>query len=292
MRKFLLIALSLIAVIGSAQDDSTKLDKKMLTTAILTETVVYTGMITGLRYLWYDDVPRVPFHYYNDNAGYLQIDKFGHAYGAYLESKVCYEWLRRAGVKKNKALIYGGSMGIILQTPIEIFDGLYQGWGFSWGDMLANAGGSALLITQELLFDESKIDFKFSFSRSEYAQEANGMLGDSYIEGIAYDYNGHSYWLSFSPSSKIPKWINLSLGYSANGMFGEFRNRSAWGGVQLPKADRTRQFLLSFDIDWTKVETDRPFLRKLFLAINHIKLPFPTIEYNSAGRWKFHALYF
>jgi hypothetical protein len=286
------ITFALIAVFSNAQEDTTKLDKNVLARAIVTETVVYTGMISGLRYLWYNDVPRVPFHFYNDNAGYLQIDKFGHAYGAYVESKICYEWLRKAGVSRNKALIYGGSMGVVLQTPIEIFDGLYQGWGFSWGDMIANASGSVLLIAQELLFDESKVDFKFSFSRSQYAEQSNGMLGDSYLDGIAYDYNGHSYWMSFSPSSKIPQWINLSVGYSANGMFGEFENRNTWGGVLLPKADRTRQFLLSLDVDWTKIETTRPFLQKLFFAMNHIKLPFPALEYNSLGQWKLHALYF
>jgi len=274
------------------QQDTARINKKILTTAIATESALYAGTITGLRYLWYKDVPRVPFHYYNDNAGYLQIDKFGHAYGAFIESKICYEWLLKAGVSKNKALLYGGTMGLILQTPIEIFDGIYEGWGFSWGDMAANAGGSLFLIAQELIFDEQDLDFKFSFSRSPYADLSNGMLGDSHLESLFLDYNGHTYWFSFLPAEKMPAWINLSFGYSANGMYGEFKNRSSWNGVTLPETERTRQYLISLDIDWTKIKTDKPFLKKLFFALNHIKLPFPALEYNSLGQWKVHALYF
>jgi hypothetical protein len=47
------------------------------------------------------------------------------------KSYIGYHWLRSAGVFRNKALIYGGSLGFVLQAPIEIFDGLYEGWGFS-----------------------------------------------------------------------------------------------------------------------------------------------------------------
>ncbi len=273
------------------------LNKKRLATAIVAKSVAYGGLMYYLGNVWYKGRERVPFHYYNDNAGYLQIDKFGHAYGAYLESEICYYWLRRSGVKRNKALIYGASMGFILQTPIEIFDGIYPGWGFSWGDMWANAAGPAFFIAQEVLFDKQVVDFKFSFTRSPYSAESNGMLGDTYLQSLFYDYNGHTYWLSSNlrnviPSPKIPKWLNVALGYSANGMYGEFENRSSWGGVALPEVDRYRQFLFSLDIDWTQIETDIIFLQKLFEVLNHVKIPFPALEYNSLGEWRLHAFYF
>lgn len=41
-------------------------------------------------------------------------------------------------LKYTKELIYGGPIGLIFQTPIEIFDGLYEKWGYSWPDMAAN----------------------------------------------------------------------------------------------------------------------------------------------------------
>ncbi|MFT4758517.1 MAG: hypothetical protein ACI9XO_003418 [Paraglaciecola sp.] len=99
-----------------------------------------------LQFVWYQDKEGVPFHFYDDSKGYQQIDKMGHAYGAYLESYLCYKWLRSTGLSKKKSLLYGGTMGLVLQTPIEIFDGLYDSWGFSWSDMVPNTAGAALLI--------------------------------------------------------------------------------------------------------------------------------------------------
>ena len=144
-----------------------------------TQKLVWTAGITGLTYaggmsflgwVWYSDVPRVPFHWYNDNAGYLQMDKMGHAYAAYGQSLLGYQAFRRAGVKRNAAIWWGGSLGFFMQLPIEIFDGLYQGWGFSWGDVLANTAGSALVMGQEYVFDRQLMRFKFSFWRSTYAE--------------------------------------------------------------------------------------------------------------------------
>jgi uncharacterized protein YfiM (DUF2279 family) len=296
---FLLIAFLVVALNTKAQPDtlSVKLNKPMLATAIATQAVLYTGGISYLSFVWYKDHERVPFHYYNDNAGYLQMDKFGHAYASYFESYVCYHWLRKAGVSKNKALLYGGTMGLVLQTPIEIFDGMYEGWGFSWGDMAANAAGSALLIGQELLFDEQVIRHKFSFSKSAYFDQANGYLGNTLLESFFYDYNSHTHWFSvnanrFIMKNSLPPWINISVGYSANGMFGEFENRQYYRGVRLPEVDRTRQFLLSLDVDWEKIPTSSPFLKTLFKGMNFIKIPFPTIEVDSKGQLRGYWFYF
>lgn len=295
----IIILLSLFSSIGFAQSnqDSSSINKKMLRNIIITESTLYLGSMAYLQYVWYKDSKRVPFHYYNDNAGYLQIDKLGHAYGAYIESKIGYNWLRKAGVSKKKSLIYGASLGLILQTPIEIFDGIYEYWGFSWGDMAANAAGCGIIIAQELAFDRQVVDMKFSFTRSPYAGETHGMLGNNIVESIFYDYNGHTYWLSMGISEiinhpKIPKWLDLSLGYSAEGMLGEFENRKTWRGKPLPELQRYRQFYLSLDIDWTAIQTDRYLLKQLFQALNYIKLPFPALEYNTLGEWKLRALYF
>ena len=274
-----------------------EIDKRKLRTAIITESALYVGSMAYLQFVWYKDSERVPFHFYDDSKGYLQIDKMGHAYAAYLESYLCYKWLRSAGVSKKKSLLFGGTMGIILQTPIEVFDGLYENWGFSWSDMAANAAGSMLLIGQEVLFDEQLFKYKFSFSRSSYASLANGYLGDSTLESLLLDYNGHTYWLSTNVNKyllkdKLPDWLCISAGYSANGMYGEFENRSSWRGVSIPETERYRQYLLSIDVDWTKIPTRSKFLKRVFQALNFVKIPAPTLEFASGGRSRGHWLYF
>jgi len=277
--------------------DSTTINKSKLVTAIVTQSTLYFGSMAYLQFVWYKDKERVPFHFYNDSKGYLQIDKMGHAYGAYLESYLCYNWLRNAGVSKKNSLLFGGTMGVILQTPIEIFDGRYENWGFSWSDMAANTAGSLLLIGQEVLFDKQLFQYKFSFSRSEYAPLSNGYLGDNTLESLFLDYNGHTYWLSTNLNNillknKLPDWLNISFGYSANGMYGEFENRTSWGGVEIPPTERYRQFLISLDIDWTKIPTDSKLLKKVFHALNFIKIPAPALELSGVGKPKGHWIYF
>ncbi len=291
----LLICLFVINAFGqdSLLINQPSINKSKLRAAIITESVLYVGSMAYLQFVWYNDKERVPFHFYDDSKGYLQIDKIGHAYGAYIESYLCYKWLIDAGINKKKSLLFGGTMGIILQTPIEIFDGLYEDWGFSWSDMAANTAGSFLVIGQEILLDEQFLQFKFSFSRSVYAPQSNGYLGDNTLESLFLDYNGHTYWLStnvnnFLWKERLPDWINIAVGYSANGMFGEFKNKNSWRGVSIPETKRYRQFLLSPDIDWTKIPTQSKFLKGLFLALNFIKIPAPAIEINGLGKLKGH----
>lgn len=300
MSIFRIILLSVLLYAGHHRvypQASDTLDRKKLTRIIVAESVFYAGGISYLQFIWYSDKERVPFHFYNDNQGYLQVDKLGHAFGAYMESYIGYHWLRSAGVKRNKALLYGGTLGLVLQTPIEIFDGMYEGWGFSWGDMIANAAGSALVVGNELLFDEQLVKLKFSYWRSPYAKQANGYLGDNFLESLFLDYNAHTYWLSLpltmpSGNGRLPDWLNLSVGYSANGMFGEFRNRRSYRGVALPYTERYRQYLFSLDVDWTKIPTRSGFLKALLNALVFIKIPFPAIEVNTKGQIKLHGIYF
>lgn len=257
---------------------------------------LYFGSMAYLQFVWYEDKERVPFEFYNDSKGYNQIDKCGHMYGAWLESYVAVKSLKWSGLSSRQAAWIGGSTGFLMQLPIEIWDGMYEGWGFSWSDVGANALGSALVITQELLFEDQPVKYKFSFSRSPYAKMANGYLGDG-INEVFYDYNGHTYWLTLGlkrivPYEGIPEWIDLAVGYSAGGMFGEFKNRTSYRGVPIPETQRYRQFLFSLDIDFSKIPTRKPWLKNLFSHLFILKIPFPTLEFNTKGEVKLHPIYY
>ncbi len=285
-----------IKIVENDSTDTVSLNKARLATSISSFTLAYVGSMSYLQYIWYKDDQRVPFHFYNDVKGYKQIDKFGHMYGAYLESYIGFHSLLWAGVERKKAALYGGSLGFILQLPIEIWDGLYEGWGFSWSDVGANTLGSALVIGQELAFGEQVVKYKLSFSPSPYAQQANGYLGSN-IDQLFYDYNGHTYWLSIGinrliPNPKIPDWLNLAFGYSAGGMFGEFSNLKQYRGVVIPETERFRQFLFSLDIDFTKIPARNKKVRTLLNSMFLIKIPFPAIEINTKGGFIVHPLYF
>jgi len=276
--------------------DTVSIKKSRLITVISGFSVGYLGSMAYLQYVWYKDHMRVPFEFYNDLRGYNQIDKFGHVYGAYMESYIGFHSLLWAGVSRKKAIIYGGSLGFFMQLPIEIWDGMYEGWGFSWSDVGANALGCFLIVGQELAFHEQIVKYKFSFSPSPYARQANGYLGEGFNQ-LFYDYNGHTYWFSTGinrliKNDVIPEWVNFAIGYSAGGMFGEFENKTQYYGVTIPETERYRQFLFSFDIDFTKIPTRNKSLKKLFNSMFMIKVPFPAIEINTKGQLKCHSFYY
>ena len=77
----------------------------MVATALVTEAAVYAGGMSYLQFIWYKDHERVPFHFYNDNKGYLQIDKAGHAFGASMASMIYPQLIQRhtTGLSRLKA---------------------------------------------------------------------------------------------------------------------------------------------------------------------------------------------
>lgn len=303
MKKLNLLIFSLIFLFVNCFSQSLKdsipqrqIDKKILTSAIITESSLYVAGMSYLQFVWYKDSERVPFEFYNDNKAYLQMDKFGHSFASYGESYLAYQWLRKAGVSKNKALLYGGPVGFIMQAPIEIFDGLYEGWGFSWGDVIANASGSIFMIGQELLFDEQILRYKIGYARSQIAKETYGLLGNNAWESFFYDYNSQSYWLSVNANKLflkdvLPPWLNIAVGYSTDGVLGYYENKTYYHDHKLNEYERTRQFLFSLDIDWEKIPTNSKLLKGLFVGLNFIKIPFPALEFNTKGKFVWHWMF-
>ena len=173
-------------------------------------------------------------------------------------------------------------------------DGFSAEWGASFGDIAANGLGTGLYVGQELLWDEQRIKLKYSFHRTRFAEIRPNKLGDGFLEEVLKDYNGQTYWLSanvhsFFKQSKIPKWFNVAFGYGAEGLIAGTKQTQL---QILPNQQRYRQFYLSVDIDLTKIETNSKFLNSVFSVINFIKIPAPTLEINSLGKMKFHAIYF
>lgn len=280
-----------------AKNDSSKIEKKTIFKAVAFTSVYYVSSIYLLNKTWYKGRQIVPFHFYNDNKGYLQVDKFGHMFGSYVYSYIGYHSLLQLGATRKESLIFGSTLGFVLQFPIEIMDGIHEGYGFSLGDIAANTMGSALVLGQELLFKEEVIKYKFSYWESRYSKNSNGYFGETTMNRLLKDYNGHTYWFSM-PVNKIvcnqnlPAWLNIAVGYGANGMYGEFVNVSSYNGVSIPPTNRYRQYLLSLDIDWARIKTKSKFLKLVLEGMNFIKLPFPTLEYNSKSEFKGYWIYF
>ena len=300
MFKNTIITLVLILVLPSlvnAQRDSVSFfapsqvyNKTRFTTLVVTEATLYGGSMIGLNSLWYKDYPRSSFHFFDDNAEWQQMDKVGHMTTSFAIGKAGIDLLKWSGVERKKAIWYGGALGSVYQSTIEILDGFSSQWGFSWGDFSANTVGSVLLIGQELAWDEVRIVPKFSFHQSVYPQYRPNMLGSNLAEQILKDYNGQTYWLSFNISSflhednRFPAWLDLSLGYGAEGMTGAvFNPPFDKNGYYLPVFDRYRKFYVSLDADLTRIKTRSHFLKTVFNTIGFIKIPAPAIGFSEKG---------
>jgi len=94
---------------------------------------------------------------------------------------------------------------------IEVFDGISEEWGFSWGDYLANIGGSGLYLLQQLKWKEQRIHIKFSSHINDYGNDglnnrADSIFGKNFFTRTLKDYNAQTYWVSInikSFSSKV-----------------------------------------------------------------------------------------
>ena len=274
---------------------SDTLNTKRLKTLVISEAAVASATLVALNQVWYADYPRSNFHFINDNAEWLQMDKMGHVFSSYHLGSFGADALKWSGATRKNQLLYGSTLGLAFLTTVEIFDGYSKNWGASLGDVVANVAGTALYVSQELVWKEQRIVPKFSFHTTPYASARPNVFGNTLQEQILKDYNGQTYWLSaniysFSKSSQIPKWLNIAVGYGAEGMI--TGNDAFVNTIFLPESKRYRQFYLSLDVDLTKIKTKSHFVKTVLTIFNSIKIPAPTIEIKGSGSTKFHFIYF
>jgi len=297
---FLLQALLLSLYSGAQSDTVQKPSNKTRKAIVLGGTgALAMGSLVGLNQIWYAQYNTGSFHFFNDNKAWLQMDKVGHAYTAYQTSRLMMDAFDWAGFDRKKKIWIGGSIGFVYLTAIEIMDGYSRGWGYSWGDQIANLAGSAMAMAQEGFWREQRFVLKYSYAESGLARFNPDLLGDSFGSRLIKDYNAQTYWLSFGSSVSgkkdplVPKWLALSFGYSAYGMLGGHYNNllAQEPNGQVYQMERQRRYYLSLDIDFTKIKARSKLVRTLFTVVNLLKFPAPAVEFTKHGV-RFLPIYF
>jgi VanZ family protein len=292
---FILGSLWVIPVSASSQTDPDSIEVvrpnyRLLHGMFAVQSVLYVGSLYGLSKTWYKN-PFTNFTVADDTHEWKQIDKVGHLYTSYQISRHTAALYRKTGVSRKQAILYGAISGFFFQTPIEILDGFSPDYGFSPGDMVANLTGSVLFVGQSFLWDEQRIQPKFSTHFTNYARVRPELLGNSKSEQWLKDYNGQTYWFSFSPrsflpGSKWPKWLCLSVGYGIENMVAAETSKSVEIGYE-----PYRQYYLSLDIDFTKIKTRSKFVKNIAFMVNTLKIPAPAFEFSKNGV-NFRPFYF
>jgi hypothetical protein len=279
-------------------------DKKKIWIVGGSQAALWAGSFIALNKAWYADYPKQSFHFFNDWKEWQQMDKVGHVWSSYQISRLSGDMWKWTGINEKKAVWLGGISGVAYMSIIEILDGFSAEWGFSTGDMLMNITGSGLYVAQQLAWKEQRLQLKMSYSAFDYepgdVYRARELFGESVASKILKDYNAQTYWLSanlrsFFPDSKIPRWLNLSLGYNARVMLGARENiwtDEAGNTIDRSDLERYRRFFLSVDVDLTKIRTRSKILRSVFSVVNMVKIPAPALEWDSRGKFVGHLLYF
>lgn len=286
-------------------EPATELNKSRLRTVNISAATSYTGLMLLLNEYWYKDFPKSKFHFHNDNNTWNQMDKVGHVWTSYREGLTMIQLYRWAGLEDRKAIWVGGLMGSVYQTSIEILDGYSENWGASSGDLLANAIGSGLVISQELAWQEQKFFFKFSPSYSSYnnypdhiQNRVDDLYGSGIAERLLKDYNKQSYWMSFHPSvlgigRQVPEWLNISLGYGIENVFGATENEWLINEMLIDvntTYPRLREYYLGLDVRLSKLNVSNKHLHRILVFLDFVKLPWPSISLKSNGKFVFNAL--
>lgn len=269
-----------------------------LKTVVITEVATGVAISAGLYFLWYRKHPRSHFHFFNDNGEWLQMDKIGHATTAYNIGTIQYDLMRWCGVKNDASIAVGGLTAIGYMSIIEIFDGFSSKWGFSTGDMIANIFGAALFAAQQKGWNQQRISLKWSFHSSPYAKYYPAELGSGFLSRMIKDYNGQTYWLSFNVASFLPAnsgfpyWLNMSVGYGAEGMIGARTNPATINGKPVPDFPRYRKFFFAPDADLYRIPTNSSFYNAAAYLTRFSKIPAPTLEWSKFKGFRFIPIYY
>ena len=301
MRSLLFLFLTFSLSVSKAQsflEPADSLNKKRFIGVSAVGATAWAGSISALHFVWYKNFEKSSFHFFDDSHEWGQMDKMGHLYTSLQFAAMVDDMYKWSGVDHKKSAIISAAYSFGYMTTFELLDAYNLKWGFSWSDVGFNALGTATYFTQAYLWDEQYCRFKFSVNESGLAQYRPNVLGSDFASRLLKDYNGQTYWMSFNPiywfksESKIPKWINLSLGYGiGDQLIGDGGTYVVTDGNEQLSFTPYRQYYLSLDVDFQAIPTDSRLLKLLFRTLNVIKVPFPTVEFSERGV-QFHPLYF
>ena len=246
---------------------------------------VGSAFIGGNAYLyhyfkkaWWSGTRAKHFFFHADwDQWFRDQDKFGHMFGGYHLARIGYSALREACVSDRKALFWATAYAAAFQLQIEIFDGQFQKYGFSYADMIANTTGQTLFVMQTLYPRLRAIKPTFSYHKTLALQNTEAGLIQSELRP-SLDYSGQTYWFSADmnqllPDGAKPYWpsfIRLSVGHSVT----DWVDPTPPGSLQRAK----RKILLSLDFDPEKLPGNLPLWRTIKHTLSYYHFPAPALE--------------
>jgi uncharacterized protein YfiM (DUF2279 family) len=201
-------------------------------------------------------------------------DKFGHAFGGYHLARIGNALLRSTCISKNHAILWSAAYAAAFQVQIEVWDGMYKKYGFSYADVIANTTGTALALLHETHPATRAFKPTISYSRSAAMRNADNIPGEL---RPSLDYSGQTYWLSADVNALLPaegkpfwpSFLRVSVGHSI----------TDWIDPKTGANMRAkRRILLSLDLDAEKLPGDNRFWKTFKRQLGYIHLPSPALQ--------------
>ena len=228
-------------------------------------------------YLRFKDIwwshPTTSFHFYRgwrqtkgwydfglDDSLWHHMDKLGHYYNSRFASLLLSDTANWIGFNKNQSLWIGAFSSWLLFLQIELFDGQFEQWGFSLGDLAANTAGSFMPLLSERVPFFQNFQLKLSYHASAEIDRERFMVED---------YAGMTFWLTTSPRQLLPEMLDRFWPDFLNFAFGYSVSQKTHGEVEL---------YLGLDYDLSTIETKSPVINRLLGYLNYAHLPAPAIK--------------
>ena len=223
---------------------------------------------------WWSGERAPHFFFHADwDQDFRDQDKLGHMLGGYHLARIGYAGLREACVSEKKAIVWSAAYAALFQLQIEIFDGRFKKYGFSYADMIGNTAGQAIAVMQELHPALRAIKPTFSYHKTRALKNS---ANTSELRP-SLDYSGQTYWFSADMSQLLPdgasqywpSFIRLSAGHSI----------TDWVNPQTGDTQRAkRRIVLSLDFDPDKLPGDAPLWRTIKHTLSYYHFPAPALE--------------
>lgn len=255
------------------------------------------GANTGIFYMekdrWWSQ-PGVRFHFKTETGYARDFDKMGHFVGTDFHALLIARAFAWSGVSRKRSALLGSTIGLAMQTYVEINDGYYPMWGFDLLDETANTLGAAWFYLRETSEAARRFDIRWSYWARPIRKHAHTMP-EEMINSFTNNYNGQGYWVAArvhdllpeSARSWWPRALMLSAGlYLDRWVGGEFAEQ-----MNRPEAPGQVSAYLSLDLDWQAIlRQDTHGGRFLSDLLNRTHLPAPALRL--APRPQFFLVFF
>ncbi len=231
------------------------------------------GLFVYFKRAWWSGERADKFFFHPDwDQDFRDQDKFGHFLGGYHLARIGDALLRASCVSEPKAIAIAATYATLFQLQIEVFDGLYAKYGFSYADVIANTTGMTLAVAQH--YHPKLRAFKPTVSYWPTDALRNGKNSEL---RPSLDYSGQTYWISTDVNSLLPEdkkkyWpaiVRVSVGHSIT----DWIEPNTGANLRAQ-----RKILLSLDLDPEKLPGNNPAWNRVKHTLSFIRFPAPALQ--------------